>query len=667
MRAPASAAEPRRETTGRFVAPLVVAAFLLAFGGLHYGFYTRKLLLDTPIYERYGDAMVHAHRLPYRDFAVEYPPGALPAFALPSLVAPAGDFERYRQAFEALMLACGAAGAALAGSVLARQRASRPRLAAGTLLAGLAPLALGPVVLSRFDLWPAALTVAAVAALVAGRKRAAFALLALAVVAKAYAAVLLPLAFVYVLRRYGRREALACAAALLGVAAAVVAPFAALAPHGVWASVSGQAERPLQIESLGASFLLAAHQLWSLPLVEAASHGSDNLVGAAPHALATAQSAAGIVVMLALWVGFARGPADRDRLLRYAAASVCAFVALDKVLSPQYLIWLMALVPLVRGRRGAVAAALFVAALVLTQLWFPHRYIDLVYGFDPRASWLVLARDLTLLALLITLAWPEGVRRRAGALIVAATVALAASAAGMAAVSGGATSVGPTHSGLLVESGIAGSCARPRPAPPAGSGSVRYDASSFPGPGRSAACVTVTLRTSPHAQVFSAAYLGRFDDTDPRAHYLADSGTCTNVAGGAGGRLRYSFRVPAGSRFVVEAESCSSGTAALPYAVAVAVGGGAPAAPADVSARRARGGAVVVRWRTGGEATGTRTAVYREQDGLRIRVGVATGAGRAHALRDPRPPTAVPYRYWLRATAAGGGSTWVGPIPVSGG
>jgi hypothetical protein len=43
------------------------------------------------------------------------------------------------------------------------------------------------------------------------------------------------------------------------------------------------------------------------------------------------------------------------------------------------------------------------AALVLTQLWFPFRYWDLVREFDPRVSWLVLARDLVLVALLATL------------------------------------------------------------------------------------------------------------------------------------------------------------------------------------------------------------------------------------------------------------------------
>jgi hypothetical protein len=88
---------------------------------------------------------------------------------------------------------------------------------------------------------------------------------------------------------------------------------------------------------------------------------------------------------------------------------------LGKVLSPQFLIWLIPLVPLVRGRRGLVASALLAVALVLTQLWFPYRYWDLALHFDAAASWLLLARDLVLLALLVVLVEPTRSRRTLGA------------------------------------------------------------------------------------------------------------------------------------------------------------------------------------------------------------------------------------------------------------
>jgi hypothetical protein len=85
--------------------------------------------------------------------------------------------------------------------------------------------------------------------------------------------------------------------------------------------------------------------------------------------------------------------------VRHAAAAVVAFVALGKVLSPQFMIWLVPLVVLV----GGTELVLLALALATTQLWFPFRYWDLVKEFDPLASWLVLVRDLLLVALLVAL------------------------------------------------------------------------------------------------------------------------------------------------------------------------------------------------------------------------------------------------------------------------
>ncbi len=381
----------------RTAAAVCAVLFLLAWGLLHVGFYTRDQVVDTPVYEKYGNWMAEG-KVPYRDFGVEYPPGALPAFVVPALLD--GHGRSYRGVFEALMMLC---GLALVGFTAACVRVLRTPPAGPLVFVAGAWLLLGSVVLTRFDLYPAALTAAALAALLAGRWRLGGAVLGVAAAVKLYPAVILPLAVAAAWRRGGRREGLwtlgACAAAFC----AVVVPFLVLSPGGVWDGFTRQTSRPLQIESLGASFLLAAHQAFGLEITMRSGHGSQNLAGSLPGVLAAVQSLVQVGVLVGLWVAFARGRHDPARLVRYAAASVVAFVALGKVLSPQFLIWLVPLVPLA-GRR--LAWALLGAALVLTQLWFPFRYWDLALRFDPLASWLVLARDLVLVALLVSLVQP---------------------------------------------------------------------------------------------------------------------------------------------------------------------------------------------------------------------------------------------------------------------
>ncbi len=403
-----------QSTDPHAVAAGVVAlvVFAVAWVLLHVGFYTHKQVIDTPIYQRYGNAITHG-QVPYRDFAVEYPPGALPVFALPGF-AEAGEAQDvtpgFRQTFETLMWICGAV--ALLGMVLVLRATRAPpgRVWAALAFAALAPLALGSVVLSRFDLWPAAVVVLALAALVLGRWRLGSALIGLGIAVKLYPGVLLPLAIVCAWRRGGRRAALVSLAWTAGVAAVVFLPFVAVAPGGIWDSLSGQLSRPLQIESVGSAALLAVHHAFGAGLTVATSHGSQNLSGIGPDALAATVTVVQVAFLVWVWVAFARG---RLGLLPAAAAALAGFIAFGKVLSPQFLIWLIAVVPLVPGRRGVKAMVLLAAALVLTQVWFPFRYWDLANHLDATASWLVVARDVVLVGLAAVLAWPE--RRPAAA------------------------------------------------------------------------------------------------------------------------------------------------------------------------------------------------------------------------------------------------------------
>jgi hypothetical protein len=388
-------------------AGLAIVAFGASWGLLHRGFYKDKQIVDTPVYQNYGDAISDG-KVPYRDFGLEYPPAALPVFVIPSLLrSPEGDLDAYRDRFEVEMIVCGELAVLFVLSALLTAGAAPLRLGLALGFVAVAPLLLGSVVLTRFDLWPAALTAGALAALLAGRDKLAAGVLGLAVAAKLYPLVLVPVVGAWIWRRSGKHRALIGLGIFAAVLLACFLPFFVLAPHGTWESITRQTGRPLQIESLGAGVLLVLHQVAGVGITMESSHGSQNLAGAAPDALAAIQTVLQVLAVVGVWVWFARGPAERDRLVRACAAVVCGFIGFGKVLSPQFLIWLVPLVVLVRGRRGLAAGATLGLALVLTQLWFPFRYWPLVLHFAVFPSWLVLARDLVLVALFAVLLWPS--------------------------------------------------------------------------------------------------------------------------------------------------------------------------------------------------------------------------------------------------------------------
>ncbi|HTU85230.1 MAG TPA: glycosyltransferase 87 family protein [Solirubrobacteraceae bacterium] len=405
LRAPrAGSFSPDRQRTVLAVAAAMLG-FVIAWYLIHHGWYALDRQWDTREYAKYANYIVGRGLFPYRDFSVEYPPLSLPIFILPRLLA--GDsFSGYMTVFELMMAVCGVIAAGLSALVLSAQRVSNRQLACGVALIALSPVLLGAVVLSRYDLFPTMLTIAALAALYFDRKWSAFVLLGLGTAAKAYPIVILPLALMYVWRREGRRTALWGLAVFAAVVLVCFLPFAIIAPKGLWWAIHGQENRPLQLESVGAALFLAAHQLIGLHLSYYFTHSSDNLDGHVPMAFAGVMSILQLLSLVVVWLLYARGPATRTRLLASSAAAVCAFIVFDRVLSPQYLIWLAPMVAVIRGRRGLAAVALLACAMSMTQIYYPLHF-DPLKTFEPLESWAVVGRDLVLCTLFVTLAWPE--------------------------------------------------------------------------------------------------------------------------------------------------------------------------------------------------------------------------------------------------------------------
>ena len=348
--------------------PLAVAASVLlvsavvSVGGLR----DARDWGDVGHYQRLAERALDGE-VPYDDYFVEYPPGALPAFLLPAA------FDDYRRAFK-LEMAVLAVATLLAMTAVLAAMDRRPRVAAAPLLVfALAPIALGHLFLNRYDLWAALFVTAALAALVRGRVPATGLLLGAATATKLFAVAALPVVTVHVVRTRGRRDAALLLEACGGVVALAFAPFAAAAPGGIGYSLYSQAARGLHAESLPGSVLLALDALGLRDARLAAGLGIE-LRGGLADALGVAAGVAQLAALAAVVVAYARGGDSQERLVTAFAASVVAVVAFAKVLSPQYLVWLLPLVPLVAPRVAGRASAVLLAACVATQLE--------VHGFD---------------------------------------------------------------------------------------------------------------------------------------------------------------------------------------------------------------------------------------------------------------------------------------------
>jgi hypothetical protein len=353
--------------------------------------YLREGSNDLSIYRDAGEAILRGE-IPYRDFFIEYPPGSLPAFVPPALFsADKGGYINLFSAEMAILLSATLVLTALAARTMRGLHAwILPSL---VFVAG--ALALYPVAVTRYDALVAlTLAPAALGATLGGRYLGlAYASLGLGTAAKLVPALAtLPLVRRYAVRGYG---------IFFAVVALFFLPFALLGGGGLLESIAYQAERGLQVESLPASVLMQLG--WVHDIVF--QHGAFEVWG---QGVGFATSLSPVVTFILLAVtGFVmyreHGGFGGEAFPRYAAALILAFMLGSKVLSPQYMIWLLPLAPLVAGGvAGLVVSALFLAACFATTQVFPTHYGDLLELRYPGPD-LLFARNMLLAVLWVLL------------------------------------------------------------------------------------------------------------------------------------------------------------------------------------------------------------------------------------------------------------------------
>jgi hypothetical protein len=383
-----------------FSAAWVIVGFLAA--EYLYGSPGRALQVD--LYRTYAENVLGG-QIPYRDFAFEYPPLALVPILGPLLIAgrPVTE-EGYRVAFQLFAAGMGMVTMLFVLRTVAALHLTRRDVVAAALVIAASPLLLGPLLQSRYDLWPALFAAATLWCFVTGRHSIAAIALGLGVLAKVYPIVLAPVLAVYLWRTFGPRKAIQLGLITATTVFVGVAPFYLVAPDGIVGSMTRAFQRPLQVEAIGASLIYAANVVTHAPPIDLVhTFDSYNLSGAFPEQVATVQTALLALVLLVTVVLLVRGPMTLDRLVIASAAAITAYVALGKVFSPQYLIWLIAPVVVVPSRRWPVHVLAIALAIVLTGWYYPRWYVD--YYVNRQVLWVavVLARNLVLVALTLYL------------------------------------------------------------------------------------------------------------------------------------------------------------------------------------------------------------------------------------------------------------------------
>lgn len=358
---------------------------------------------DIAVYFRDASLIMNG-AIPYRDYLVEYPPMALPLFVIPRLFT--NMFGVYVALFGTEMLLFDAAATYL---VVRRLVALNEHLTIPRRLAWYSAFlaALYPFSGTRYDWAPMAVAFAAALMWFSGRAALGGAVAAIGALLKIFPGFVAGPAFIWeVVEIYASRLR-----GTVSFAITLALGITMWAILGMGRSLEYHLSRGLEIETLWAGVLMAIAKVAGAPLGAEWHSGSlDLLAHGAREISAVIFPIQGVVMLAVLWRFWRSGLQEP---LRYVGAGILAIAITGKILSPQYLIWLIPFVAVLNGRAGAWGRWIFLFACIATTIIYPWNAGHLV-AFDAWTIGLLNARNASLVALLVLWLLDFGIIQKSG-------------------------------------------------------------------------------------------------------------------------------------------------------------------------------------------------------------------------------------------------------------
>ncbi|MFI9574292.1 glycosyltransferase 87 family protein [Microbispora rosea] len=345
---------------------------------------------DVTLYRRWSEILMEGE-FPAGDEKWQYPPFAAVPLLAPRLL-PLG----YHVAFFLLAALCDLVILLLLWRFSnSRRGGGRTGPWAWTVGAAL----LGPVLVSRYDLM---VTLVAVLALTASANPAVRgSLIGVGLLVKVW-----PVALLAGLRRW--RELLTASGLTLVVAVAGCGVAALLMPHAL-DFLTAQEKRGLQIESLAATPFALARALGWWDGYTTYRHGAMEAVGGGVGVATTLSLVATPVALALIGLWWLRAAPSPRSYYDAALTTVLFLVATSRVLSPQYLVWVIGIAAVIlsvrRDRSGPTqrpAALLVMVAALLTGIMYPWVELDYSWRGALPGTLVLVLRNLVFLAAAVT-------------------------------------------------------------------------------------------------------------------------------------------------------------------------------------------------------------------------------------------------------------------------